>query len=240
MSGVAVVTGGTRGIGAAVSQAFYQEGYQVAAIYHGNVEKAQDFEKKTGISVFRWDVSDFEACQTGVAEIQNKLGPVDVLINNAGITRDASFHKMTLEAWQDVIQTNLSSVFCMTRAVVDGMRAQQAGRIINMSSINALKGQRGQTNYSASKAGILGFTKSLAQELASFGVTVNAIAPGYINTEMVQAMPAPILEKIIGEIPLKRLGAPQEVARLALFLASSEAAFITGSTFNINGGQVMI
>lgn len=240
MSGVAIVTGGTRGIGAAVSQAFYQKGYQVAAIYYGNVEKAQDFHKKTGIPIFKWDVSDFEACQKGVATIQDQLGPVSVLINNAGITRDAAFHKMTLEAWQEVIQTNLSSVFCMTRVVVEMMRAQQAGRIINMSSINALKGQRGQTNYSASKAGILGFTKSLAQELAPFGITVNAIAPGYINTEMVQAVSSAILEKIIGEIPLKRLGEPHEIARLALFLASPEAAFITGATLNINGGQLML
>lgn len=240
MSGVAVVTGGTRGIGAAVSQAFYQAGYQVAAIYHGNVEKAQAFHKKTGIPIFRWDVSDFEACQKGIAQIQQELGTINVLVNNAGITRDAAFYKMTFDEWQEVIKINLSSLFCMTRPIVESMRTQKFGRIINMSSINALKGQRGQTNYSASKAGILGFTKSLAQELASFDVTVNAIAPGYISTEMVQAVAAPILEKIIAEIPLKRLGTPQEIAKLALFLASPEAAFITGSTFNINGGQMMV
>ncbi len=238
MSRVALVTGGTRGIGAAVCKALKVAGYKVAANYGGNDEAAQKFNSETGIPVFKWDVSSFEACAEGVKKVQAEVGPIEVLINNAGITRDAMFHRMKPEQWTQVINTNLGSLFNMTRQVWEGMRERKFGRVINLSSINAQKGQAGQTNYSASKAGELGFTKALAQEGARAGITVNAIAPGYINTEMVQAVPKDVLEKsVLPQIPIGRLGEPEEIARCVLFLASDDAGLITGSTLTANGGQ---
>jgi acetoacetyl-CoA reductase len=241
MARVALVTGGTRGIGAAIAKALKQAGYQVAAVYHGNDEAAQKFKTETGIPVFKWDVSSYEACVAGIAQVQSDLGPVEILVNNAGITRDGMFHKMTLEQWRAVIDTNLNSLFNMCRPLIEGMRERGFGRIVNISSINGQKGQMGQANYSAAKAGELGFTKALAQENARNGVTVNAVAPGYIGTEMVQAMPQEVLEKrILPLIPAGRLGKPEEIARCVLFLAADEAGFITGSTLSANGGQYMI
>lgn len=240
MSGVAIVTGGTRGIGAAISKALHGQGYQVAAVYHSSDEKAKAFQDKTGISVWKWSVNDFKACQAGVTEVEQKFGPTTILVNNAGITRDAMLHKMTPEDWHQVMETNLSSLFYMCRTVIEGMRDRGFGRIVNISSVNALKGQRGQTNYSASKAGVLGFTKALAQESASYGITVNAVAPGYVNTEMVQAVPEKVLEKILEQIPLKRLGNPEEIGDMVTYLVSEAASFITGATFSINGGQLMV
>jgi len=241
MARVAVVTGGTRGIGASIGKALKAAGYKVAANYAGNDEAAQKFKAESGIPVYKWDVSSFEACCDGIKKIEADLGPVEVLVNNAGITRDASFHRMTVEQWKQVIDTNLGSLFNMTRPVWEGMRTRKFGRVINISSINGQKGQFGQVNYSAAKAGDLGFTKALAQEGARIGITVNAICPGYINTEMVQAVPKDVLEKsILPYIPIGRLGEPEEVARCVLFLASDEAGFITGSTLSANGGQVMV
>ncbi len=238
MSRVALVTGGTRGIGAAISKALQAAGYKVAANYGGNDEEAQKFKNKTGIAVFKWDVSSFDACADGVKKVQAELGPVEVLINNAGITRDAMLHRMKPEQWAEVINTNLSSLFNMCRPLIEGMRARKFGRIINISSINGQKGQMGQTNYSAAKAGEIGFTKALALESAKSGITVNAIAPGYINTEMVQAVPKDVLEKsILPTIPIGRLGEPEEIARCVVFLASDDAGLITGSTLTANGGQ---
>jgi acetoacetyl-CoA reductase len=238
MARVAVVTGGTRGIGAAISKALKAAGYKVAANYGGNDDAAQKFKSETGISVYKWDVSSFEACAAGIKKVEADLGPIDILVNNAGITRDAQLHRMTLEQWQAVIHTNLGSLFNMTRNVIEGMRARKFGRVINISSINGQKGQFGQTNYSAAKAGEIGFTKALAREGAKSGITVNAIAPGYINTEMVQAVPTDVLEKsILPEIPLGRLGEPEEIARCVVFLASDDAGLITGSTLTANGGQ---
>jgi acetoacetyl-CoA reductase len=238
MSRVALVTGGTRGIGAAVCKALKAAGYKVAANYGGNDEAAQKFNSETGIPVFKWDVSSFEACAEGVKKVQAEVGPIEVLVNNAGITRDAMFHRMKPEQWTQVIHTNLGSLFNMTRQVWEGMRERKFGRVINLSSINAQKGQAGQTNYSASKAGELGFTKALAQEGARAGITVNAIAPGYINTEMVQAVPKDVLEKnVLPQIPIGRLGEPEEIARCVVFLASDDAGLITGSTLTANGGQ---
>jgi len=238
MPRVALVTGGTRGIGAAISKALKAAGYKVAANYGGNDEAAQKFKAETGIPVYKWDVSSFEACTAGVKRVEADLGPVDVLVNNAGITRDAQLHRMTLEQWQAVISTNLGSLFNMTRNVIEGMRARKFGRIINVSSINGQKGQFGQTNYSAAKAGDIGFTKALAREGARVGITVNAIAPGYVNTEMVQAVPKDVLEKsILPEIPIGRLGEPEEIARCVVFLAADESGYITGSTLTANGGQ---
>jgi len=237
MARVAVVTGGTRGIGAAISESLHEAGYKVAATYQGNDEAAQKFAEKTGIAVFKFDVGDFDACQAGLEKIVAEIGAVDVLVNNAGITRDAFLHKMTQKQWSDVIRTNLDSVFNMSRLVVDGMRERCFGRIINISSINGQAGQVGQTNYSAAKAAIIGFTKALARETASKGITVNAIAPGYIDTEMVRAVPPDALAKIIDKIPLKRLGKPEEIAAMTVFLASNQAAFATGATFTVNGGQ---
>jgi acetoacetyl-CoA reductase len=234
---VAVVSGGTRGIGEAISVGLHKAGYKVAAIYQKDHESAENFKTKTGIDVFQWDVSCFESCAQGIDQVESSLGPINVLVNNAGITRDTMFHKMTPHQWQDVMMTNLNSCFNMTRCVIEGMRERNYGRIISISSINAQKGQIGQANYSAAKAGILGFTKTLAQESASKGITVNAIAPGYIETDMVAAMPLDVLERIRGQIPLGRLGTPEEVAQATVYLASPEASFITGSTLSLNGGQ---
>ncbi|WP_062218417.1 beta-ketoacyl-ACP reductase [Aureimonas sp. D3] len=238
MSRVAIVTGGTRGIGAAVSKALKDAGYTVAANYAGNDAAAEAFREETGIAVYKWDVSSYEACAEGVAKVEADLGPLRVLVNNAGITRDAMFHKMTPEQWSAVINTNLNSLFNMTRPAWDGMRERKFGRVINISSINGQKGQAGQVNYSSAKAGDIGFTKALAQEGARVGITVNAICPGYIGTEMVRAIDEKVLnERILPQIPVGRLGEPEEIARTVLFLASNEAGFITGSTLSINGGQ---
>jgi acetoacetyl-CoA reductase len=238
MARVALVTGGTRGIGAAISKALKAAGHKVAANYGGNDEAAQKFKADTGIPVFKWDVSSFEACSEGIKKAEAEVGPVEILVNNAGITRDAMFHRMTLEQWQQVINTNLGSLFNMTRPVWEVMRARKFGRIVNISSINGQKGQMGQVNYSAAKAGDLGFTKALAQEGARAGITVNAICPGYINTEMVQAVPKDVLEKsILPQIPIGRLGEPEEIARCVIFLTSDDAGLITGATITANGGQ---
>ncbi|BCH52724.1 beta-ketoacyl-ACP reductase [Agrobacterium vitis] len=241
MSRVALVTGGTRGIGAAISTALKAAGYTVAANYAGNDEAAKAFEAETGIPVFKWDVSSYEASKQGIAAIEAALGPVEILVNNAGITRDAMFHKMTPEQWNDVIGTNLTGLFNVTHSVWTGMRDRSFGRVINISSINGQKGQMGQANYSAAKAGDLGFTKSLAQEGAAKNITVNAICPGYIGTEMVRAIPEKVLnERIIPQIPVGRLGEPEEIARIVVFLASDDAGFITGSTISANGGQFFV
>jgi acetoacetyl-CoA reductase len=240
MAGVALVTGGTRGIGAAISVALHEAGYSVAATYGGNDAAATAFTEATGIAVYKWDVGDFEACKAGVAQIEADLGPVEVLVNNAGITRDGMLHRMTPENWRAVITTNLDSLFNMTRNVIGGMRARDYGRVISISSINGQKGQVGQSNYCAAKAGLIGFTKAAAQENAFKGITVNAIAPGYVATEMLRAMPAQVLEaKILPNIPVGRLAEPEEVARCVVFLASQDAGFITGSTLSVNGGQYM-
>ena len=241
MARVALVTGGSRGIGAAISIALKAAGYKVAANYAGNDEAASKFKAETGIPVYKWDVSDFDACAAGVAKVEADLGPVDVLVNNAGITRDAMFHRMTKDQWQAVINTNLNSLFNMTRPVWEGMRNRKFGRVVCISSINGQKGQMGQANYSAAKAGDIGFVKALAQEGAKLGITVNAITPGYIATEMVKAIDPAIIEKaILPHIPVGRLGEPEEIARAVVFLAADESAFITGSTLSANGGQYMI
>jgi|SRR5579883_558554 len=241
MPRVALVTGGTRGIGAAICKALKAAGCAVAANYGGNDEAAQKFQSETGIAAHKWDVSSFESCAAGVKKVEAELGPIDVLVNNAGITRDGMFHRMKPEDWTAVINTNLGSLFNMTRQVFEGMRARKFGRIINISSINGQKGQIGQVNYSAAKAGELGFTKALAQEGARFGITVNAVCPGYINTEMVQAVAKEVLEKsILPTIPIGRLGEPDEIARCVVFLASDEAGLITGSTLTANGGQYFV
>jgi acetoacetyl-CoA reductase len=240
MARVAVVTGGTRGIGAAISRALKAAGYKVAANYAGNDEAANKFKAETGISIYKWDVSAYEACAEGLKKVEAELGPVEVLVNNAGITRDAMFHRMKPEQWTQVINTNLNSLFNMCRPVIDGMRERNFGRIVNISSINGQKGQMGQANYSAAKAGEIGFTKALAQENAKKGITVNAICPGYINTEMVQAVPTDVIEKtILPQIPVGRLGEPEDIARCVVFLASDDAGFITGSTLTANGGQYL-
>ena len=241
MARVALVTGGTRGIGAAIAIALKSAGYRVAANYGGNDDAANKFKAETGIPVFKWDVSSFEACADGLKKVETDVGPVEVLVNNAGITRDGMFHKMTPDQWNAVINTNLNSLFNMCRPVIEGMRERNFGRIVNISSINGQKGQMGQTNYSAAKAGELGFTKALAQENAKKGVTVNAICPGYIGTEMVRAVPKDVLEKnILPHIPVGRLGEPEEIARCVVFLAADEAGFITGSTLTANGGQYFV
>ena len=239
MARVAVVTGGTRGIGAAISKAFKDAGFSVAANYGGNDKAAADFKAETGVSVYKWDVGDFEACKSGIAEVEKDLGPVDVVINNAGITRDGMLHKMTPEQWNDVIRVDLTSVFNMSRNVIDGMRERGSGRIINISSINGQKGQMGQTNYSAAKAGLIGFTKALAQETARKGITVNCIAPGYIDTEMVQAVPEEVLKGIVAGIPVGRLGQAEEIANCCLYLADEKSGFVTGTTIAVNGGQYL-
>src|SRR6187200_3218513 len=240
MARVALVTGGTRGIGAAISTALKNAGYTVAANYGGNDEAANQFKAETGIPVFKFDVSDSAACETGIRAVEAELGPVDILVNNAGITRDGMFHKMTYDQWSAVICTNLDSMFTCTRPVIDGMRARTFGRIIIISSINGQKGQMGQANYSAAKAGVVGFAKALAQENAAKGITVNVIAPGYIATEMVKAVPADVLKtKILPLIPVGRLGEAEEIARAVVFLSGDVAGFITGSTLTANGGQYM-
>ncbi|WP_375288605.1 acetoacetyl-CoA reductase [Sphingomonas sp.] len=239
MARVAIVTGGTRGIGEAISVALRDMGMQVAANYAGNAQRAAEFTERTGIKSYRWDVSDHQACIDGVAEVEAALGPVDVVVNNAGITRDGTILKMTYEMWREVIDTNLGGCFNMAKAVFPGMRTRKWGRIVNIGSINGQAGQYGQVNYAAAKSGIHGFTKALSQEGARFGVTVNAIAPGYIDTDMVAAVPADVLEKIVAKIPVGRLGQANEIARGVAFLCSEEAGFVTGSTLSINGGQHM-
>ncbi len=239
MGRVAIVTGGTRGIGEAISVGLKDAGYTVAANYAGNDEAAKQFQDKTGIATFKFDVSDFGSCEQGVKQIREQLGPIDILVNNAGITRDSTMHRMSFEQWNAVIQTNLGSCFNMSRAVIDGMRERGFGRIVNIGSVNGQAGQYGQVNYAAAKSGIHGFTKALAQEGAARGITVNAIAPGYTDTEMVRAVPEHVLEKIIAKIPVGRLGKASEIARGVLFLVSDDGGFITGSTMSINGGQHM-
>jgi acetoacetyl-CoA reductase len=239
MGRVALVTGGTRGIGEAICLALKGAGYDVVANYAGNDEAAQAFSARTGIGVKKFDVGDFAAVAAGIAEIEAEHGPIDVLVNNAGITRDGTLHKMTFEQWNQVIQTNLSSCFNTCRAVIDGMRSRGFGRIVNIGSINGQAGQYGQVNYAAAKSGIHGFTKALAQEGAAKGITVNAIAPGYVDTDMVRAVPPEVLAKIVAKIPVGRLGQPQDIARAVLFLVADEAGFITGSTLSVNGGQHM-
>ena len=239
MARVAVVTGGTRGIGEAISLGLKEAGYKVAAVYAGNDEKAKEFSERTGIAVFKWDVSSFDACKEGLAKVEAELGPVEIVVNNAGITRDGVLHRMTFEQWNDVIATNLTSCFNMARNVIDGMRERGFGRIVNIGSINGQAGQYGQVNYAAAKSGIHGFTKALAQEGAAKGITVNAIAPGYIDTDMVRAVPPNVLEKIVAKVPVGRLGQASEIARGVLFLVSDDGGFVTGSTLSINGGQHM-
>ena len=237
MSRIALVTGGSRGIGAAISVALSNAGYQVAATYAGNDEAATAFTEQTGIKTFKWNVADYDECAAGIAKVEAELGPVDILVNNAGITRDAPFHKMTKEQWSQVIDTNLTGVFNMTHPIWPGMRERKFGRIITISSINGQKGQFAQVNYAASKAGDLGITKSLAQEGARFGITANAVCPGYIATDMVMAVPEKVRDGIVAQIPTGRLGEPEEIARCVVFLASDDAAFINGSTITANGGQ---
>ena len=240
MARVALVTGGSRGIGAAVSKGLQAAGYRVAANYAGNAEAAERFKAETGIPVYRWSVADYDACAAGVKQVEAELGPVEVLVNNAGITRDAMFHRMSREQWQEVISTNLNGLFNMTHPVWPGMRERKFGRIVSISSVNGQKGQAGQVNYSAAKAGDIAFTKALAQEGARLGITVNAICPGYIGTEMVRAIDEKVLaERILPQIPVGRLGEPEEIARCVVFLASEEAGFITGSTLSANGGQYL-
>jgi acetoacetyl-CoA reductase len=239
MSRVAIVTGGTRGIGEAISIGLKHAGYKVAANYAGNDERAKAFEAKTGIAVFKWDVADFNSCIKGVADVVAKLGPVDVVVNNAGITRDATLKKQSRAQWDEVVDTNLGGCFNMCKAVWDGMLDRGFGRIVNIGSINGQAGQYGQVNYAAAKSGIHGFTKALSQEGAPKGITVNAIAPGYIDTDMVAAVPPNVLEKIVAKIPVGRLGKAEEIARGVLFLVADDAGFVTGSTMSINGGQHM-
>ena len=240
MARVALVTGGTRGIGAAISRALKEAGYTVAANYAGNDEAAAAFKAETGIPVYKWSVADYDACVAGIARVEADLGPVEVLVNNAGITRDAPFHKMSREQWSAVVDTNLSGIFNMTHPLWNGMRDRGFGRIVNISSINGQKGQFAQVNYSAAKAGDLGFTKALAQEGAKKGITVNAICPGYIATDMVMAVPEKVRESIIAQIPVGRLGEADEIARCVVFLAADDAGFVTGSTITANGGQYFI
>jgi len=239
MGKVAVVTGGTRGIGEAISLQLKAKGYRVAANYGGNDEAAQKFQAETGIPVHKWDVGDYDGCAAGLKAVEKELGPIEIVVNNAGITRDGMLHKLTPEKWNDVIRVDLNSMFNMTHPIIEGMRSRNWGRIINISSVNGQKGQMGQSNYSAAKAGVIGFTKALAQETARKGITVNCIAPGYINTEMVAAVPEKVLESIIAQIPVGRLGAADEIAKCVAFLASDDGAFITGSTISANGGQYM-
>ncbi|MFU8897084.1 MAG: acetoacetyl-CoA reductase [Gammaproteobacteria bacterium] len=236
---VAIVTGGTRGIGGAISEALGHAGYRVAANYVGSTERAREFQERTGIQTFRFDVGDFEASREGVKRIEQELGPAEVLVNNAGITRDGTLHRMSFENWDEVIRTNLTSCFNMCRHVIEGMRERKFGRIVNIGSVNGQAGQYGQVNYAAAKSGIHGFTKALAQEGAKVNVTVNAVAPGYVNTDMVRAVPEKVLEKIIAGIPVGRLGETDDIVRAVLFLVADEADFMTGSTMSVNGGQHM-
>lgn len=239
MTRIAIVTGGTRGIGEAISLALRDMGMTVAANYAGNDEKAKAFSDRTGIKSFKWDVADYDACQAGVKQVEGEIGPVDVLVNNAGITRDATILKMSYEMWDEVMRVNLGGCFNMAKAVFPGMRERKWGRIVNVGSINGQGGQYGQVNYAAAKSGIHGFTKALAQEGARAGVTVNALAPGYIDTDMVAAVPPDVLEKIVAKVPVGRLGQASEIARGVAFLCAEEAGFITGSTLSMNGGQHM-
>ena len=239
MSHTAIVTGGTRGIGAAISVALSEDGHKVAATYAGNDEAAEAFKTETGISVYRFDVADFDQCSQSVAKIETDLGPINILVNNAGITRDGTLHRMDFEQWNAVLQTNLSSCYNMCRNVIEGMRERGFGRIVNIGSINGQAGQYGQVNYAAAKSGIHGFTKALALEGAAKGITVNAIAPGYVDTDMVRAVPPKVLEKIIATIPVGRLGYASDIARAVMFLVADDATFMTGSTLSINGGQHM-
>ena len=239
MSRIAIVTGGTRGIGAAISAVLKERGMTVVATYAGNEEKAKAFQTATGIKSYKWDVGDFDACQAGCAQVASDVGPVDVLVNNAGITRDGTLLRMTYEMWDDVMRINLGGCFNMAKAVFPGMKERGWGRIVNIGSINGQGGQYGQVNYAAAKSGIHGFTKALAQEGAKVGVTVNALAPGYIDTDMVAAVPDEVLAKIVAKIPVGRLGQAEEIARGVAFLCSDDAAFVTGSTLSINGGQHM-
>jgi len=239
MARIAIVTGGTRGIGEAISVALQAEGITVAATYAGNDERAREFTERTGIKAYKWDVADFDACIEGVKQIEADLGPVDIVVNNAGITRDGTMKRMTYDMWSDVMRTNLASCFSMSKAVWDGMTARKYGRIVNIGSINGQAGQYGQVNYAAAKSGIHGFTKALAQEGARAGITVNAIAPGYIDTDMVAAVPEEVLAKIVAKIPVGRLGKASEIARGVVFLTAEDAGFITGSTLSMNGGQHM-
>lgn len=236
---VAIVTGGTRGIGKAIALDLKKAGCKVVASYNGNVEAAELFKKETGIKTYRFDVADFDACNEAVRTIEQEVGPIDILINNAGITRDGFLHKMGDDNWNAVINTNLNSCFNMCRAVIEGMRARKFGRIVSISSVNGQLGQFGQTNYSAAKAGVFGFTKALARECANKGITVNAVAPGYIGTDMVRAVPEKVMENIISGIPVGRIGEPEEIARAVCFLAADQAGFITGETLSVNGGQHM-
>lgn len=240
MGRTVLVTGGTRGIGAAICKKMAHLGHTVAASYAGNENAAAEFEKATGIKTFKWSVADYEACAEGVKKVEEAIGAIEIMVNNAGITKDGMFHRMSVDNWRAVIETNLNGVFNMTHQVWPGMRERKFGRIITISSVNGQKGQMGQTNYAASKAGEIGFTKALAQEGARFGITVNAICPGYIGTEMVMAVPEKIRESIIAQIPVGRLGKPEEIARSVAFLASDDAGFITGSTLSANGGQYMV
>ena len=239
MARVALVTGGTRGIGAAIAKALAGAGHKVAATFAGNKEKAEAFKGDTGIAVFQWDVGDEASCSEGVKRVEAEVGPVDILVNNAGITRDGWFHKMDYAAWSAVMKTNLDSMFTMTRPVIDGMRARNFGRVVNISSINGQKGQLGQVNYSTAKAGLVGFTKALAMENARKGITVNCVCPGYIDTDMVAAVSEKVMEGIVGAIPVGRLGKAEEIASLVVYLASEESAFMTGAVLSINGGQYM-
>jgi acetoacetyl-CoA reductase len=239
MTRVAIVTGGTRGIGKAICTALRQAGFTVVANYAGNTEKAQAFTAETGIAAYRWDVGDHEETLAGCARVEAEIGPIDIVINNAGVTRDGVLHKMSFDDWNEVMRINLGGCFNMAKATFPGMRERGWGRIVNIGSVNGQAGQYGQVNYAAAKSGIHGFTKALAQEGAKFGVTVNAIAPGYIDTDMVAAVPAPVLEKIVARIPVGRLGHAEEIARGVTFLCSDDAGFVTGSTMSINGGQHM-
>jgi len=239
MARIAIVTGGTRGIGEAISLALKEKGATVVANYAGNEERAREFSDRTGIKSYKWDVGDFDACQAGVAKVQEEVGPVDILVNNAGITRDGTILKMTHDMWDEVIRVNLGGCFNMAKAVFPGMRERKWGRIVNIGSINGQGGQYGQVNYAAAKSGIHGFTKALAQEGAKAGVTVNALAPGYIDTDMVAAVPADVLEKIVAKVPVGRLGKAEEIARGVAFLCGEESGFVTGSTLSMNGGQHM-
>ncbi|WP_305824735.1 acetoacetyl-CoA reductase [Massilia brevitalea] len=239
MERIALVTGGTRGLGLAISLALREEGCRVAATYHRDEVAARQVAEQTGIAVFRWDVADAAACREGAAQVAERLGPVDILVNNAGITADAMFHKMDEEQWWRVMRTNLGSMFNVTRQVIEGMRERRFGRIINISSINGRKGQVGQTNYAAAKAGILGFTKALALENAARNITVNAVAPGYCDTAMVSVVRPDVLQAIVAGIPVGRLGTPADIGRMVVFLAREDAGFITGATFDVNGGQYL-
>jgi len=240
MAKVALVTGGTRGIGRAISLELKKRGYRVAANYGGNDEAAQKFQAETGIPIFKWDVGDYDASVAGLKQVETQVGPIAVLVNNAGITRDAVLHRMTPQQWRDVIRIDLDSLFNNIQPIINGMRDRGFGRIINISSVNGQKGQIGQSNYAAAKAGIIGFSRTIAAENAKKGITVNVVAPGYINTEMVQAVPEKVLESIIAQIPIGRLGKAEEIAKCVAFLASDDTGFITGSTISANGGQYFV